>query len=162
MCLLCQREKEEEKTGCVVLERASTDGEANVCVFCGYGDRASKSIGRSKEQRELPATQGLRQKQEEISRGCIMTLCELRWEAQGKPLRNSPHTGERGLVLSVCQTKETLKKADSTSPLKLYPVFSNPFTSCAGRQMGQNLSWCMEVEASRIVNGKEKMITCPS
>lgn len=91
-----------------MLGMASTDGEANVCVFFGYSDRASKSIGRSKEQRELPATQGLRQKQEEISRACITTLCELKWEAQGEPLRNSPHIGEKGLVLSVCQTKETL------------------------------------------------------
>lgn len=34
---ICQRERgKRKKTGCVALKMASTDGKANVCVFCAH------------------------------------------------------------------------------------------------------------------------------
>lgn len=37
VCLdLPERERQEQETGCIVLERTSKGGEANVCVFCTH------------------------------------------------------------------------------------------------------------------------------
>lgn len=101
---ICQREREEKKTGCVALERASTDGKANVCVFCAHSPQGEILPALSVER---PASSsGAEVEQHVTSRGRPTALCELQWEASSGETEKLLHL--RVSTISVCQTQKTL------------------------------------------------------